>query len=234
MKRLAFLAVVACLSWGIPMLKRIGFSAAVLGLVLGTAGRGAAGIVVSDLGNPMGGFGQADEFGQAFINGAVAEMITNIQIQTTFGTVPGESLTLNARNADGTVGEQLLTFDGGSYDSSTSIDTFTPSGPFTLSAGTGYFVVLHGASGNQPFWDFAPPNPTSTSDNGSTLPPTSTWYITVGGSTTYGPLSDGPYLFQVNGTPAVANVPEPASLTLLGLGALGLLGYGWRRRKQAA
>ena len=26
-------------------------------------------------------------------------------------------------------------------------------------------------------------------------------------------------------------VPEPASLTLAGLGALGLLGYGWWRRK---
>jgi hypothetical protein len=34
--------------------------------------------------------------------------------------------------------------------------------------------------------------------------------------------------------PAATAAPEPASLTLLGLGALGLLGYGWRKRQQAA
>jgi hypothetical protein len=35
------------------------------------------------------------------------------------------------------------------------------------------------------------------------------------------------------GSPAVSGVPEPSTLTLLGLGSLGLLGYGWRRRKRA-
>jgi hypothetical protein len=36
-------------------------------------------------------------------------------------------------------------------------------------------------------------------------------------------------------TPETAiSTPEPASLTLLGIGAVGLLGYGWRRRRRAA
>jgi hypothetical protein len=34
-------------------------------------------------------------------------------------------------------------------------------------------------------------------------------------------------------TPVSTATPEPASLTLLGSGAAGLAGYGWRRRKRA-
>jgi hypothetical protein len=40
---------------------------------------------------------------------------------------------------------------------------------------------------------------------------------------------------RTDGTFTTASAaPEPASLTLLGIGALGLLGYGWRKRRQAA
>ncbi len=35
-------------------------------------------------------------------------------------------------------------------------------------------------------------------------------------------------------TPATAATPEPASLTMLGLGAVSLVGYGWRRKRKAA
>jgi hypothetical protein len=61
--------------------------------------------------------------------------------------------------------------------------------------------------------------------------------LTLGGrpGETFGPVTPehlyGYALFTVG--PAVSSVPEPSTLTLLSIGSLGLLGYGWRRRKQA-
>ena len=38
--------------------------------------------------------------------------------------------------------------------------------------------------------------------------------------------------YFIQSAPDATAAPEPSSLTLLGLGALGLLGYWWRKRKQ--
>jgi hypothetical protein len=40
--------------------------------------------------------------------------------------------------------------------------------------------------------------------------------------------------FEIDGTLTSEGVPEPGSVLLLSLGAIGLAGYGWRRRTRVA
>jgi hypothetical protein len=55
----------------------------------------------------------------------------------------------------------------------------------------------------------------------------------VPNGTELGAGPQGPTGMQVQMTGTANTVPEPASLTLVGLGALSLAGYGWRRRHKA-
>jgi hypothetical protein len=98
---------------------------------------------------------------------------------------------------------------------------FTPTAPLTLLLQRGHtYWVLPLANGDtSASWNFNNTQRANFAMSSQTVPTTWTSFPNqfVGA-------------MEINGTP----VPEPSTLTLFGLGSLGLLGFGWRRRKQAS
>jgi hypothetical protein len=89
----------------------------------------------------------------------------------------------------------------------------------------GGLYVSHGYTSNTSFADSSTWANTTFSQLGLT-PCTYTY--------TWGSGANADLLIIQVGPTAASAVPEPASLTLLATGALGLAGYGWRKREQAA
>jgi hypothetical protein len=200
MKRLAFLAVVACL-WGgaLPGTGRAEFIITFTqnGANVDATGSGRLNIAAlafnhSDTGNPF--------------------------VQGTFAIVQ-------------------LGASGGPLDDYTGFtgpSSIGPGGPFPASSGTGPIVGILDVPSIAQFV-VTPQGYIS----GTSITSSATW-----DNATISSLGLAPGTYEWTwGSGATADdlqvvipgaaVPEPASLTLSGLGAAGLLGYGWRRRKRA-
>jgi len=92
----------------------------------------------------------------------------------------------------------------------------------TLVAGTTYWIATVAGGDHSSEWMFA-----GSPVGGNHI--FGTPGFSYDGGASWSTLPQEEAAFRVNGNV----VPEPASQTLLGLGSLGLLGYGWRRKRAA-
>ncbi|HTU92413.1 MAG TPA: PEP-CTERM sorting domain-containing protein, partial [Gemmataceae bacterium] len=122
------------------------------------------------------------------------------------GTASGSSLTNTLKISDNS-------FTSDVYDTDFSLSVTLNPGTYYLSLGPNSTASDSGGI----FWD----------DNNG---PSVAYSSTVGNL--YGTLGTGSNseYFEIFGSPNASATPEPASLTLLGIGAICSLGYGWRRR----
>jgi hypothetical protein len=94
----------------------------------------------------------------------------------------------------------------------------------TLQAGQLYWLaVLPGSADTSTVWNFS-----STGVGGYAAGQKTPGVFLPSGFTS------GNSAFRIDGDPVTAEVPEPASLTLLSAGVVVLAGYGWRRRRIGA
>jgi hypothetical protein len=200
---------------------------AALALLLGGAGQVQGDIVVTNLAeSPNNVDSNINAAAQSFTTGGLAETLQSVTLKL-LGGAGSIDVSIFSDNADlpGTSKLHLGTLTP--VGSGFADYTLNVASSFTLAANTTYWV--EGNFNGSPDWAYT----FSTTFSGSgTL---GNFTNSNDGGATWGgpfPFSDGPYQLQVNA--GAAAVPQPASLTLLAIGGVGLLGYGWRQRKRAA
>jgi hypothetical protein len=195
-----------------------------------------AGAIVSTLDQPYNGPSPGDQVGAAIQIGATPINLTSVVYNETFsnGPTPGETFAIFSRNADGTVGTSLFSNFTLSAMSSNgmTLTTAMATAPFTFLAHTSYWLMMVETPGTFGDWDISS-TANYTSAFGVTIPATKASFADVPGlGPIYYDASDGLQLFQLNGTPAIATVPEPTALALAAIGGAVVLGAAWLHRRR--
>jgi hypothetical protein len=214
-------------------MKRATLIPLMLALLLGSAGQARAGLIGPTYAPPYtyGSDGASNVLvtytAFPFAGAGTVNFLQSANLDE-YAWTPGESFTaLQLRPAGGSsytvIAEQTFT-----TSSTLGIVQYTLSTPWSVQAGD---IYAHYGQGI-PFSLPATSNPPDPLYYPSSHDPAMGETIALGGADypAYGQSRD--YYLDANFNPASA-APEPATLTLLGIGIVGMAGYGWRRRKLA-
>jgi PEP-CTERM motif-containing protein len=154
----------------------------------------------------------------SFSTGSSATNLLDVKVLLS-GSPNGGSIVVSLLSDDSTSPGSLITTIGTLNDSSLTgaptVFDFPLSTPASLSAETRYWIQLNSSNDTGAFWDY--------SYDGSGVG-VANEYLYFDGTVFNNNPKGGPYQMELT-----SSVPEPASLTLLAVGAVGLLG---RRRKR--